>query len=62
MIDGDVGRSMGHVMDHELEGAGAHNVVSIDGVQLDDFDYVDLGQMLTPPGVVPVVIKSLLFS
>jgi ethanolamine utilization protein EutA len=62
MIDGDVGRSLGHVIEHELEGSGPANVVSIDGVQLDDFDYVDVGQMLTPPGVVPVVIKSLLFS
>jgi ethanolamine utilization protein EutA len=29
---------------------------------LQDFDYVDAGEMLTPPGVVPLVIKSLLFS
>ena len=37
-------------------------LVSIDGVQLHDLDYVDIGAMMTPPGVVPVVIKSLLFS
>ena len=27
-----------------------------------DLDYVDVGAMMSPPGVVPVVIKSLLFS
>jgi ethanolamine utilization protein EutA len=60
MIDGDIGRSIGHLLDREL-GAG-RPVVAIDGVQLQDLDYVDLGEMITPPGVVPVVIKSLLFS
>jgi ethanolamine utilization protein EutA len=37
-------------------------IVSIDGVQLKELDFVDVGELLTPPGVVPVVIKSLLFS
>jgi ethanolamine utilization protein EutA len=37
-------------------------IVSIDGVGLQDLDFIDVGQLLTPPGVVPVVIKSLLFS
>jgi ethanolamine utilization protein EutA len=60
MIDGDVGRSIGHLLDHELQVPG--KVVSIDGVQLQELDYVDVGEMITPPGVVPVVIKSLLFS
>jgi ethanolamine utilization protein EutA len=60
MIDGDVGRSIGHLLDEELNGRG--KIVSIDGVQLQELDYVDVGEMITPPGVVPVVIKSLLFS
>jgi len=25
-------------------------------------DFVDVGELIAPPGVVPVVIKSLLFS
>ena len=60
MIDGDVGRSIGHLLDDELQVEG--KVVSIDGVQLQELDYVDVGEMITPPGVVPVVIKSLLFA
>jgi ethanolamine utilization protein EutA len=60
MIDGDVGKSLGHLIERELD--LARRIVSIDGVQLQELDYVDVGQMISPPGVVPVVIKSLLFS
>lgn len=60
MIDGDIGRTIGRLLHDELGLPGA--LVSIDGVQLHDLDYVDIGAMMTPPGVVPVVIKSLLFS
>ena len=37
-------------------------LVSIDGVNLQELDFVDVGEIIDPPGVVPVVIKSLLFS
>jgi ethanolamine utilization protein EutA (predicted chaperonin) len=60
MIDGDVGKSLGALLERELD--LKRRVVSIDGVQLQELDYVDVGQMISPPGVVPVVIKSLLFS
>jgi ethanolamine utilization protein EutA len=60
MIDGDVGNSLGHLLEREL--GLKRRIVSIDGVQLQELDYVDVGQMISPPGVVPVVIKSLLFS
>jgi ethanolamine utilization protein EutA len=60
MIDGDVGKSMGNLLVKELDFPG--DLVSIDGVQLQELDYVDVGELITPPGVVPVVIKSLLFS
>ena len=32
------------------------------GSTLKELDFIDIGELLTPPGVVPVVIKSLLFS
>jgi ethanolamine utilization protein EutA len=60
MIDGDVGRSLGHLLQHELD--LPRKLVSIDGVQLQELDFVDIGALISPPGVVPVVIKSLLFS
>ena len=60
MIDGDVGKTMGNLLKREFDLPG--ELVSIDGVQLQELDFVDVGEMITPPGVVPVVIKSLLFS
>ena len=60
MIDGDVGKTLGRLLHYELD--LKRNLVSIDGVQLKELDYVDVGQLMEPPGVVPVVIKSLLFS
>jgi ethanolamine utilization protein EutA len=60
MIDGDVGKTLGQLLHYELDLPGA--LISIDGVSLQDLDYVDVGEMISPPGVVPVVIKSLLFS
>jgi len=59
MIDGDVGRTLGYILEHEL--AIGRPVVSIDGIQLKEFDYVDIGEVIRPADVVPVVIKSLLF-
>ncbi|HEY5899430.1 MAG TPA: ethanolamine ammonia-lyase reactivating factor EutA, partial [Burkholderiales bacterium] len=59
MIDRDVGRLLGHILEHEL--GVQRGVVSIDGIQLREFDYVDIGELIEPSQVVPVVIKSLLF-
>ncbi len=60
MIDGDIGNSLGHLLCRELGLPGS--LISVDGVQLQELDYVDVGELIDPPGVVPVVIKSLLFS
>lgn len=58
--DGDVGQSLGRILRHDL--GFEREVISIDGIELKELDYVDIGEFLEPPGVVPVVIKSLLFS
>src|SRR5579864_4152204 len=60
MIDGDIGQTLGRLLHRELGLPG--QLISIDGVQLQELDYLDVGAMITPPGVVPLVIKSLLFS
>ncbi len=36
-------------------------VVSIDGIALKEFDFIDIGEILPASGAVPVVIKSLVF-
>jgi ethanolamine utilization protein EutA len=60
MIDGDVAKTIGRILTEELGFAG--DLVAIDGVELKELDFVDVGTLISPPGVVPVVIKSLLFS
>jgi ethanolamine utilization protein EutA len=60
MIDGDVGKTLGRILHRELHWPG--KIVSIDGMDLHELDYVDVGELIAPPGVVPVVIKSLLFA
>jgi ethanolamine utilization protein EutA len=59
VFDGDVGGLFGI---HLRETLGLSNpVVSIDGVELTDFNYVDIGELIPSSGAVPVVIKSLVF-
>ena len=60
MIDGDIGKTFGRLLHRELNWPG--KIVSIDGLNLHELDYVDVGELIAPPGVVPVVIKSLLFA
>ena len=60
MIEGDIGKTLGRLLHYEL--GFDRKLISIDGVQLRELDYVDVGELMNPPGVVPVVIKSLLFS
>ena len=57
--DGDVGGLIGIHLREEMKIANA--IVSIDGLELKEFDYIDIGAMLDASGAVPVVIKSLLF-
>jgi len=59
MADGDIGKLLGHILEHELH--MSRRVISIDGIQLREFDYVDIGEVMRPSNAVPVVIKSLLF-
>jgi ethanolamine utilization protein EutA len=60
LIDGDIGMSLGRVIRHEI--APGADVIAIDGVQLKQFDYVDIGRVIEVTNVVPIIIKSLLFK
>jgi ethanolamine utilization protein EutA len=60
MTDRDMGKTLGHILKDDLGIPG--DVVSLDGVLLNEFDFVDIGEMIRPAGVIPVVIKSLLFA
>jgi ethanolamine utilization protein EutA len=57
--DGDVGGLIGIHCCEEMKLASP--IVSIDGLELKEFDYIDIGAILDTSGAVPVVIKSLIF-
>ncbi len=57
--DGDVGGLLGIHLREEMKVKSG--IVSIDGLELKDFDFIDIGTMLPASGAVPVVIKSLIF-
>lgn len=57
--DGDIGGLVG--IHCHLELGLATPVVSIDGITLKAFDFIDIGALLDTSGAVPVVIKSLVF-
>jgi ethanolamine utilization protein EutA len=57
--DGDIGGLTGiHLLEETKLGSP---IVSIDGIVLKEFDFIDIGAMLETSGAVPVVIKSLVF-
>ena len=57
--DGDIGGIVGLHFQEEL--AVENSIISIDGIALNDFDYIDIGALIPSSGSVPVVIKSLIF-
>jgi ethanolamine utilization protein EutA len=59
VVDGDIGGLIGI---HCRQEEGLRNpLISIDGIELSEFDFIDIGEVLRATGAVPVVIKSLLF-
>jgi ethanolamine utilization protein EutA len=59
VFDADIAKLMGTLIEGEfLSGSG---IISIDGIDLKDFDFIDIGEELSDAKAVPVVIKSLIF-
>lgn len=59
VLEADVGASLGAILRDEV--GLSEPVVAIDGIELSDLDFVDIGEVISPANVVPVVIKSLVF-
>jgi ethanolamine utilization protein EutA len=57
--DGDIGGIVGLHFQEELRLQTP--IISIDGIALSDFDFIDIGALIQSSGAVPVVIKSLIF-
>lgn len=59
VCDGDVGGLLGIHLKEEMK--LEQPVISIDGIELKEFDHIDIGTIIPTSGSVPVVIKSLVF-
>ncbi|MFC1962967.1 ethanolamine ammonia-lyase reactivating factor EutA, partial [Chloroflexota bacterium] len=59
VFDNDIARLIGSLLKEEMK--VTCDVVSIDGIELQDFDYIDIGEELPDAKAVPVVVKSLVF-
>jgi ethanolamine utilization protein EutA len=57
--DGDIGGIVGLHFQEEMK--LENPIISIDGIALNDFDFIDVGALIPSSGSVPVVIKSLIF-
>ena len=55
----DIGRVFGFHATEEMK--LENKILSIDGIILEEFDYIDIGNVIPATGAVPIVIKSLLF-
>jgi ethanolamine utilization protein EutA len=59
VFDSDIGGLLGLHFREEMR--LSLPIISIDGVELREFDFIDIGALIPSSGAVPVVIKSLVF-
>jgi ethanolamine utilization protein EutA len=59
VLDADVAVSLGGILQDELH--VTRPVIAIDGIDVGDLDYVDIGRPMGASQSVPVTVKSLLF-
>lgn len=59
VTDGDIGGLIGMQCRSAEDVPGV--IISIDGIELSEFDFIDIGEVLRATGAAPVVVKSLLF-
>ncbi len=58
-FDADLGKALGSMLRSEFDVMA--DILVVDGLNLLDFDYIDLGHPLQPSMAIPVTIKSLVF-
>jgi ethanolamine utilization protein EutA len=59
VFQNDFGKLVGYILRDDL---GLKNdLISIDSIDVKEFDYIDIGAVIHPARAVPVVIKSLVF-
>ncbi|MCH8848828.1 MAG: ethanolamine ammonia-lyase reactivating factor EutA, partial [Chloroflexi bacterium] len=60
VLDVDVAKSLGGILVEELH--VDRSVIAIDGIEVGDLDYIDIGKPMGVSEVIPVTVKSLIFA
>ncbi|WP_342455770.1 ethanolamine ammonia-lyase reactivating factor EutA [Caloramator sp. Dgby_cultured_2] len=60
IVENDFAKALGHSIFNKLN--KNHDVICIDGIKVENGDFVDIGKPVSSGRVVPVVIKTLLFK
>ncbi len=60
VFDRDIAQLIGTILQGEF--GLSRKLISIDGIDLESFDFIDLGSRIEPAGILPVTVKSLAFS
>ena len=60
VLDVDVAKSLGGIMKEELK--IDRSVICVDGIEVGDLDYIDIGKPMGVSEVIPVTVKSLIFA
>ena len=60
VLDIDVAKSLGGILKEELN--VDRSVIAIDGIEVGDLDYIDIGKPMGVSEVIPVTVKSLVFA
>jgi ethanolamine utilization protein EutA len=58
-LDLDVAKSLGGILKEELK--LDREIIAIDGIEVGDLDYIDIGEPMGITEVIPVTVKSLMF-
>jgi ethanolamine utilization protein EutA len=58
-LDLDIAKSLGGMLKDEFQ--IARDIIAVDGIEVGDLDYIDIGECLGITEVIPVTVKSLMF-
>jgi ethanolamine utilization protein EutA len=60
VVNADIALSLGRIIRYDL--GYDLPLICVDAIEVNRLDFIDIGQKIEPTGVVPIVIKSLLFA
>jgi ethanolamine utilization protein EutA len=58
-LDLDIAKSLGAMLKDEFK--VGRDIIAVDGIEVGDLDYIDIGECLGITEVIPVTVKSLMF-